>query len=116
MARLLIEDVTLLRAPEQVTAHIRFKGGASQTIHAPVRRRSTDPRAVATAQRLLEDHHDHASIAAVLNQAGMKTARGKDFNSKNVRHILHGSKPSGGARCVKPGCPMADLRATGGAV
>jgi hypothetical protein len=40
MARLLIEDVVLVRAPAQVTAHIRFKGGASQTLHTPVRRRS----------------------------------------------------------------------------
>jgi hypothetical protein len=116
IARLLIEDITLVRSPEHVTAHIRFKGGASQTIHAPIRRRSTDPRAVAQAQRLLENRHDHASIAAVLNQAGMKTARGKSFNAKNVRHILLGSQPSGGARCGQPASPMADLRATGGAV
>jgi len=46
--------------------------------------RSTNPRGVALAQRLLEDHHDHASIAAVLNQAGIKTARGKYFTAKNV--------------------------------
>jgi hypothetical protein len=93
---LLIEDITLVRSPEHVTAHIRFKGGASQTIHSPVRRRSTDPRAVAEAQRLPENQHDHASIAAVPNQTGTKTARGKSINAKTV--------------------PMADLRATGGAV
>src|SRR2546425_3913985 len=86
MARLLIEDVTLVRSTEQVTAHIRFKGGASQTIHTPVRRRNTDPRAVTIAQRMLDDHPDHASIAAVLNQAGIKTTRGKNFTTKNVRH------------------------------
>jgi DNA invertase Pin-like site-specific DNA recombinase len=116
MARLLIEDVTLIRSPEQVTAHIRFKGGASQTIHAPVRRHSTDPRAVAMAQRLLHDRHDHESIAAALNQAGMKTARGKNFDAKNVRHILHGYQPHCAARCGQPNPPMADLCATGGAV
>lgn len=44
MARLLIEDVTLVRSPEQATAHIRFKGGANQTIQfrcgdeAPIRK------------------------------------------------------------------------------
>jgi hypothetical protein len=116
IARLLIEDVTLVRGPEQVTAHIRFKGGASQTIHAPVRRRSTDPRGVAMAQRLLEDRHDHASIAVVLNQAGIKTARGKDFTAKNVRHLLHGYQPSCAARCGRPTPPMTDLCAIGGAV
>jgi len=116
MARLLIEDVTLVRSPEHVTAYIRFKGGASQTIHAPVRRRSTDPRGVAMAQRLLADHHDYASIAAVLNQAGIKTARGKNFTVKNVRHILHGYEPSCGVPCGRPASPIADPCATGGAV
>jgi DNA invertase Pin-like site-specific DNA recombinase len=55
MARLLIEDVTLVRSPEQATAHIRFKGGASQTIHVPVRRRSIDARGAAMEQRPLAD-------------------------------------------------------------
>jgi len=116
MARLLIEDVTLVRSPEQVKAHIRFKGGASQTIHAPVRRRSTDPRGVVMAQRLLEDHHDHPSIAEVLNQAGIQTARGKNFTAKNVRHILHNHQPSCGTRSGGAAPPMADLCAKGGAV
>lgn len=117
MARLLIDDITLIRSPEHVTAHIRFKGGASQTIQAPVRRRSTDPRVVAEARRLLECHHDHISIAAALNQAGMKTARGTTFNAKNVRHILHGSQSSGGVRCgQQPASTMARHPASGGAV
>jgi hypothetical protein len=116
MARLLIEDVTLVRSPEQATAHIRFKGGASQTIHAPVRRRGTDPRGVSMAQRLLEDHHDHASIAVLLNQVGIKTARGKNFTAKNVRHILHVHLPSCGARSGQPASPITGLCVTGGAV
>jgi hypothetical protein len=116
MARLLIEDVTLVRSPEQATAHLRFKGGASQTIHAPVRRRSTDPRGVAMAQRLLEDHYDHASIAAVLNQAGIKTTHGKNFTANNVQHILHGHQSSCGTRPGQPASPMTDLCVTGGAV
>jgi hypothetical protein len=116
MARLLIEDVTLVRGPKQVTAHIRFKGGANQTIHAPVRRRSTDPRTVALAQRLLEDHHDHASIAEALNQAGIKTARGKNFRATNVRHTIHGYQPSGSSRSAELAPPIADLCAERGAV
>jgi len=88
MARLLIEDVTLIRSPEQATAHIRFKGGAQQTLRVPVHRWRTDPRAVATAQSLHQDHRDSASIAKALNQMGIKTARGKDFNSQAVRQII----------------------------
>src|SRR5438445_3722299 len=55
MARLLIEDVILLRSPEQNTAHIRFKGGASQTIHVPVRPRSTNRRGEDVSQQLVQD-------------------------------------------------------------
>ena len=35
MVRLLIEDVTLLKA-ESITAHIRFKGGATRSLTLPV--------------------------------------------------------------------------------
>src|ERR1039457_3654665 len=56
MARLLIEDVTLIRGQEQITAHLRFKGGAAQTIYVPLHRGKTDPRAIDTIQRLSDDH------------------------------------------------------------
>ena len=88
MARLLIEDVTLIRHPDQVVAHIRFKGGANQTIHTPVRQRNTDPRTAVLAQRLQEDHHDHAAVAEALNHTGIKTARGRNFTAKTVRYLL----------------------------
>jgi DNA invertase Pin-like site-specific DNA recombinase len=94
MARLLIEDVTLIRGPNQVVAHIRFKGGANQTIHAPIRQRNTDPRTVALAQRLQEDHHDHQSVADALNRAGAKTARGKSFTAQTVRYTLQAHQAS----------------------
>ena len=88
IARLLLEDVTLIRDPEQITAHIRFKGGAHQTLHVPLQQRRTDPRAVALVHSLLEDHHRPASIATALNQTGIKTARGKNFTTQTVRHII----------------------------
>jgi DNA invertase Pin-like site-specific DNA recombinase len=116
MARLLIEDVTLIRSPEQVTAHIRFKGGANQCIHVPVRRPRTDPRALAMAQRLLEDHHDHASIAETLNQMGIKTASGKNFTPKTVRQILSSCQQSRDDRCGATTPPMPDLCVIRGAV
>lgn len=116
MARLLIEDVTLVRGPEQVTAHIRFKGGANQTIHVPVQRRRTDPRTVAMIQRLSNDHHDHASIADVLNQMGTKTARGLNFTLQTVRQILHGYPQSCNDRSGAPATPVTDSYAKRGAV
>src|SRR5207244_7190746 len=38
MVRWLLEDVTVLRQEEVITAHVRFKGGATQTITVPVGR------------------------------------------------------------------------------
>jgi hypothetical protein len=116
MARLLIEDVTLIRGPEQVTAHIRFKGGAAHTIHVPLHRGRTDPRAIDTIQRLSVGHHNQTSIAEVLNQMGIKTARGKIFTSKTVRQILHGYHLSCSERREATAAPVADLRVAGGAV
>jgi DNA invertase Pin-like site-specific DNA recombinase len=116
MARLLIEDVTLIRGPEQVTAHIRFKGGTAHTIHVPLHRGRTDPRAIDTIQRLSVGHHNQTSIAEVLNQMGIKTARGKIFTSKTVRQILHGYHLSCSERREATAAPVADLRVAGGAV
>jgi len=116
MARLLIEDVTLIRGPEQVTAHLRFQGGAIQTIPVPLHRRKTDPRAIDTIQRLSEDRHDHTSIAEVLNQMGIKTARGNNFTPKTVRQILHGSRRSYSDRSGAPAQTVPGLRVAGGAV
>ena len=116
IARLLIEDITLVRRPEQVAAHIRFKGGATHTIHVPLHRGRTDPRAIDTIQRLSDDHHDHNSIAEVLNQMGIKTAYGKIFTSKTVRQILHGYRLSCSERRDATATPVADLRVAGGAV
>ena len=112
MARLLIEDATLIRRPDQVVAHVRFKGGAYQTIHAPVRQRNTDPRTVALAQQLQEDHHDHASVAEALNHTGVKTARGKSFTAKTVRYILQTRQ----APCPGEITPTANLAVARGAV
>jgi DNA invertase Pin-like site-specific DNA recombinase len=116
MARLLIEDVTLTCGPEQVAAHIRFKGGATQTIHVPLHRRRTDPRVIDTIQRLSDDHHDQTSIATVLNQMGIKTAFGKGFTSSAVRQILHRLHRSCSEQGAAPALPVAHLCVAGGAV
>ncbi len=71
MIRLLIEDVTLLRG-EAITAHVRFKGGATRTLSLPVplaawQQRKASPQLVAEVDRLL-DHHAEAEIAQLLNE------------------------------------------------
>jgi len=114
IARLLVEDVTLIRGPEQITAHIRFKGGAAQTIPVPLHRGQTDPQAIDMIERLSNDRHDSASIAEVLNRMGIKTARGKDFTSKKVQQILH-EYQSCSERPEAPALPVADLCVARGA-
>lgn len=90
MLRLLIEDVTLHKGKEIVT-HVRFRGGATQTIRLPrplpigeLRRHST--KLVAEVDRLLDNHTDKA-IAAILNERGMRSCDGGDLNRLMIRHI-----------------------------
>jgi DNA invertase Pin-like site-specific DNA recombinase len=93
MARLLLEDVTLTRGQGHITAQIRYKGGAHESIQVPIHRRR-DPRAVAVVDGLLQDHHNYASIAAALNEIGIKNARGKDYNPQTVGQIVRQHRPS----------------------
>ena len=90
MVRLLIEDVTLIKR-DQVTAHVRFKGGAAHTVSLPLaqpawKMRQTPPRIVTMIDRLLESHTD-GQIAAILNDRGHISGTGKAFNLKMVRDI-----------------------------
>jgi len=58
MTRLLVEDVTLLRA-EKIVLHIRFKGGATKTLTVPLplnawQQRATSPEVIREIDRLLD--------------------------------------------------------------
>src|SRR2546428_2992909 len=58
MVRFLLEDVTVL-ADEVITAHVRFKGGATETITVAVSHgRRHPPQLIALIDQLLEDHTD----------------------------------------------------------
>jgi hypothetical protein len=90
MARLLIEDVTLLKATE-LTAQVRFKGGATRTLTlalplaAPMIRK-TPPALIAEVDQLLDEHTD-AAIAAILNKRGVTTGAGERFRRNTVARI-----------------------------
>jgi len=95
MARLLIEDVTLIKG-EVLTVHVRFKGGAAKTITLPLplsawQRRRTAPSTIAEIDRLL-DQYVPEEIAQLLNQRHLLTADGKPFDARTVGVIakLHG--------------------------
>jgi hypothetical protein len=83
MVRLLLEDVTLLKTDE-VVAHIRFRGGATQTIRLPLplsapELRKTHSSVVAEIDRLL-DHHTDAEIADILNAQGLRPGVADQFS------------------------------------
>ena len=84
MVRWLLEDVTVLRQEEVITAHVRFKGGATQTITVPVGRgRCSSPELLALIDQLLSDFTD-AEVAEQLNQRGWRTYEGKPFSAARV--------------------------------
>jgi hypothetical protein len=90
MARLLIEDVTLLRA-DDVTVHVRFKGGATRTLSVPLPKpswelRKTPSKIVVMIDQLLDEHTD-AAIAKLLNGRGLRSGHGRAFKPTIIARI-----------------------------
>ena len=88
--RFVIEDVTVHKS-DQIVAHIRFKGGATQTITVPLpppfaQSRLTAPETLAVMDRLLEEYTD-AEVAERLNQQGYRTFDGLLFQSIHVYQL-----------------------------
>ena len=83
MIRLLLEDVTLIKR-DQITVHVRFKGGATKTLTLPLplsapQLRKTDEAVIHEIDRLL-DHHTEREIATIFNQNGWRSGTGKLFH------------------------------------
>jgi DNA invertase Pin-like site-specific DNA recombinase len=98
MAALLLEDVTVLK-DEQITVHVRFRGGTTTTLTVPRPRnawqvRTTPPEALDKIAELLEQHQTNAQIAATLNAQGFTTGAGQPFGGESVRWLCfaHGLK------------------------
>ncbi|HEY1391307.1 MAG TPA: hypothetical protein VGF38_22405, partial [Ktedonobacterales bacterium] len=90
VVRLLIEDVTLLSG-EQIVAHIRFKGGATQTLRIPfpppfAQSRLTAPQTLEVMQQLLHEWTD-AQTAEQLNTLGYRTFTGLPFQAAHVAQL-----------------------------
>ena len=95
MLALLIEDVTLIKQRE-ITAAVRFRGGATTTF--------TLPRPL-TAQQLRATHHDvrqqidelldeytDAQVARILNERGLRTGAGDPFATVSVQWVRYTAK------------------------
>jgi hypothetical protein len=82
MVRLLLEDVTL-RRNQEITVHVRFRGGVAKTLHLSLppnawQMRMTKPPVVEEIQKLLSQHTDQ-EIAAALNERGFVSGTGTSF-------------------------------------
>jgi len=91
MVRLILEDVTLLRG-EQITVHVRFKGGATRTLTVPLPLKSwqswqTKSEVVQEIDRLL-DHHTYSQVADILNRQGYRSGHGKVFTGRIVARMI----------------------------
>ena len=90
MARLLVEDVTLLRT-DKVAVHVRFRGGATHSLFLPLPLsaadlRKVDPAVVAEVDRLIDDHTD-AEIVDILNESGFRPGVAEQFSLK-ILYVL----------------------------
>jgi DNA invertase Pin-like site-specific DNA recombinase len=90
MAALLLEDVTVRRG-DQVTLHVRFRGGTATTLTVPRpltawERRRTSPAVLSMIDALLTDHTD-AEVAALLNAQGLTTGAGQVFTGDRVKWL-----------------------------
>lgn len=90
MIRLLVEDVTMLRG-EQITVHLRFRGGTqrSVTLSNPLRsweRWMTDAEVVKRIDHLLNTN-TFEEIAGILNGSGLRSGKGQRFSSRYIARI-----------------------------
>jgi recombinase-like zinc beta ribbon protein len=90
MVRLLLEDVTLIRQ-DQVTVHVRFKGGATQTLTLPRpltawELKMTPAQVVAEIDQLMDDRTDK-EIVGILNGRGTLSGEGNPFTSRIIARL-----------------------------
>ena len=95
MIRFLIEDVTMIRG-EDITLHVRFKGGAKKTLKLPLPLKGwqynlTDSKIVEIVDELLSDHN-YAEIATILDKRGYKSGQGHRIDRNVVKGITHSYK------------------------
>jgi DNA invertase Pin-like site-specific DNA recombinase len=83
LIRLLVTDVTLLKADQHVTAHVRLTGGQHHTLTVPRPLRAweqhTTPAATLTLIDELLAEHTYDETATILNDRGLTGGWGKPF-------------------------------------
>ncbi len=84
MLRLMITDVTLMKEEDEITAQVRFVGGAGVKLQVARPKPATlthhtEPLILKEIDRLLEQYTD-SGTAAQLNGAGYRSCEGKSFH------------------------------------
>ena len=93
MLALLIEDVTLIKQRE-MTAAVRFRGGATTTFTLPrpltaQQLRATHDDVRQQIDALLDEYTD-AQVARSLNERGLRTGAGDPFDTVSVQVTVQG--------------------------
>jgi hypothetical protein len=91
MVRLLLEDVTLIKIADGLTAHLRFRGGATSTLTLARalnawQLRETSAELVALVDQLLDQHTDNG-VAMMLNARGYLSGTRQPFHGRIVQYI-----------------------------
>jgi hypothetical protein len=89
-ARLLIEDVTLVKG-EEVKVHVRFKSGATRSLVLPrqlaaFQEKKPSSETVREIDRLL-DEYSPGEVAEILDAKGVKSGTGLHFHAIRVERI-----------------------------
>ena len=90
MARLLLEDVTLIKGDE-ILVHVRFSGGATRSLTLPRplsawELRQLSQEVVAEIDGLLDRHTD-GEVAQLLNERGVLFATAQPFDARRIQVI-----------------------------
>lgn len=95
MLRLLLKDITVEKTaePKQALLHVRWQGGASETLAVALPGRIQDqiryPQEIVEHVKALAVTQSDAEIAATLNQEGRQSAKGKPFSVAMIKWIRY---------------------------
>jgi hypothetical protein len=93
--RLLVRDVTVSKGPEPkiVRLHIRWQGGATETLEVPQRPNRADavryPDPFVTRLRELAVTHHDDEIVQLLNVEGCQSSTGKPFTRSMIKYLRY---------------------------
>ncbi len=92
IVRLLIEDVTLLQGPKEISINIVFKGGETHqtSVNRPLKAWeiwATAPEVIKEIDRLL-DTKTASEIAEILNEKGFVSGKGQPFSKSKINGLI----------------------------